>query len=92
MSLSPIKGSSVSLIKKLYPRCLVLVDSRNGFESNLHLQQIVSSHFYCNIIRDISSFKMEANLTHKMWRIFWLTNDYLYVEDSKCHGKEMELI
>ena len=35
---SPIKDPIVSLIKKLYPYCLVLVGSRNGFESDFTIK------------------------------------------------------
>jgi len=31
----------VSLSKKLYSKCLVLVGSRNGFERDLHMHKIV---------------------------------------------------
>ena len=34
----PSKASAVSLIKKLYPYCLVLVDSRNGFERDFKIE------------------------------------------------------
>ena len=34
---SPTKGPVVSLSKKLYPYCLVLVGSRNGFERDITL-------------------------------------------------------
>ena len=33
----------VSLSKKLYSNCLVLVGSRNGFERDLHKQQLMVS-------------------------------------------------
>jgi len=42
VSSSPIKGPVVSLSKKLYSNCLVLVGSRNGFERDLHKQKIAS--------------------------------------------------
>ena len=35
---SPIKGPVVSLSKKLYPYCLVLVGSRNGFERDFTIK------------------------------------------------------
>ena len=35
---SPNKGPVVSLSKKLYPYCLVLVGSRNGFERDLTIK------------------------------------------------------
>ena len=35
---SPIKGPVVSLNKKLYPYCLVLVGSRNGFECDITIK------------------------------------------------------
>ena len=37
----PSKAPAVSLSKKLYPHCLLLVGSRNGFERDLHKQIIV---------------------------------------------------
>ena len=41
MSLSPIKGSIVSMKNKLYPYCLVLVGSRNRFECDLRKQKFL---------------------------------------------------
>jgi len=35
---SPISGHVVSLSKKLYPYCLELVGSRNGFERDLTIE------------------------------------------------------
>ena len=35
---SPIKGPVGSLTKKLYPYCLVLVGSRNGFEREFTIE------------------------------------------------------
>jgi len=39
VSLSPIKDSFDFLSKKPYPHCLVLVDSRNKLERDLHSQR-----------------------------------------------------
>ena len=36
---APSKAPVVSLSKKLYSNCLVLVGSRNGFEHDLHKQK-----------------------------------------------------
>ena len=44
ISPSHIKGSVVSLSKKHYPHCSVLVCSRNGFEHDLHKQKLLVSH------------------------------------------------
>jgi len=38
LSLSPMKGPVVSLSKKLYPYCLVLVGSRNEFERDFTIE------------------------------------------------------
>ena len=38
MGLCPIKGPVVSLRKKLYPYCLVLVGFRNRFESDITIE------------------------------------------------------
>ena len=38
VGLSPIKGPCVSLSKKLYPYCLVLVGSGNGFERDFTIE------------------------------------------------------
>ena len=38
MGSSPIKGPVVSLSKTLYPYCLVLVGSRNGFECDIAIE------------------------------------------------------
>ena len=40
---APSKATVVSLSKKLYPHCLVLVGSRNGFEGDLHMQKMLVS-------------------------------------------------
>ena len=40
VSSSPIKAHVVSLSKKLYSNCLGLVGSRNGFERDLHKQNM----------------------------------------------------
>jgi len=40
---SPIKGPVVSLSKKLYSHCLVLVGTRNRFERDLHKQKVLVS-------------------------------------------------
>jgi len=37
---APARAPVVSLSKKLYSHCLVLVGSRNGFERELHKQKI----------------------------------------------------
>ena len=41
---TPAKSLIVSLSKKQYPYCLVLVGSRNGFERDLHKQELLVSH------------------------------------------------
>ena len=40
---APSKGPVVSLSKRLYSNCLVLVGSRNGFERDLHKQKMLVS-------------------------------------------------
>jgi len=60
VSLNPIKGSLVSLSKKHFPHCLVLVGSRNRFERDLHKQKGLFHK-----LKQMSKNKQQTNNTYK---------------------------
>ena len=95
MSSSPIKGPVVSLSKKLYSNCLVLVGSRNQLERDLHKPKIacftitfkltiIQIELMVHILIKTSWYVLRDNMSSKYLDICALENTVYIVGHSRC--------
>ena len=83
VSSNPIKGSVVSLSKKLITHCLVLVCFRNIFEHDLHTKMTTSyksSYFICIYVLQKDSLTLSQCMKLTLWsRSF---DFYIHIKSS----------